>query len=190
MIILLAAFIFTSLVSVRTWYKPLITLNQISPSDVILKDSASVIDKVATDVAREEAKLSSVLNLSDKEVLSIDDNATQKSLEDLKVYTKVIKSEITGQKDYEVPIINKIDLDIQIRIVKMSDSSFNEFKAQLESNSGLKEDIDPAIASYVAQIATLSTFEKNFFLNEVSRYRKDYALEKKVKNLVDEVPFD
>ena len=186
MIILLAAFIFTSLVSVRTWYKPLITLNQISPSDVILKDSASVIDKVATDVAREEAKLSSVLNLSDKEVLSIDDNATQKSLEDLKVYTKVIKSEITGQKDYEVPIINKIDLDIQIRIVKMSDSSFNEFKAQLESNSGLKEDIDPAIASYVAQIATLSTFEKNFFLNEVSRYRKDYALEKKVKNLVGE----
>lgn len=185
MIILLGSFIFTSLISVRSWYKPLIQNKQVSPADVVLKKDVSVVDKIATDKAREEAKLSSVFNLSDKEVLSVDDSATQKSFEELKRFTKVIQSEISEQKTYEVPIINKIDTDHQLTIVRLSDDSFNQLKAMLEAKAGI-EDADPKLENIYSELASLSTFEKNFFLSEVERYRKDYKEEKKIDKLLGE----
>ncbi|NQY79984.1 MAG: HDIG domain-containing protein [Candidatus Caenarcaniphilales bacterium] len=185
LIILLGSFIFTSLISVRSWYKPLIQNKQVSPADVVLKKDVSVVDKIATDKAREEAKLSSVFNLSDKEVLSVDDSATQKSFEELKRFTKVIQSEISEQKTYEVPIINKIDTDHQLTIVRLSDDSFNQLKAMLEAKAGI-EDADPKLENIYSELASLSTFEKNFFLSEVERYRKDYKEEKKIDKLLGE----
>ena len=172
MIILLGSFIFTSLISVRSWYKPLIQNLQISPADVVLKKDVSVVDKIATDKAREEAKLSSVFNLSDKEVLSVDDSATQKSFQELKKFTKVIQSEISQQKTYEVPIINRIDLDLQIAIVKLNDDNFNQLKALLEAKSAPDESEDADLEKYYSELAALSTFEKNFFIGEIERYRK------------------
>lgn len=169
----------------RSWYKPLIQNEQISPIDVILKEDVSVLDKIATDKAREEAKLSSVFNLSDKEVLSVDDTATQKSFEELKKFTKVIQSEIYEQKTYEVPIINKIDLETQITIVKLNDDDFNQLKAILEAKS-INEGLDSKLKNLYIELVKLSTFEKNFFLSEMERYRRDYQEEKKIDELLGE----
>lgn len=185
LIILLGSFIFTSLVSVRSWYKPLIQNKQVSPTDVILKEDVSVVDKIATDKAREEAKLSSVFNLSDKEVLSVDDSATQKSFEELKKFTKVIQSKISEQKNYEVPIINRIDTDHQLSIVKLGDDRFNQLKAMLEAKAGI-EDVDPKLENIYSELVSLSTFEKNFFLSEVERYRKYYKEEQRIDKLLGE----
>ena len=184
MIILLGSLIFTSLVGVRSWYKPLLSIKEVSPVSVVLEKDARVLDEVATNQLKEETKTKSIYNLNNQEVLTVDDTATQRSLEELKTYVKVIQATLSGQKSYEMPIINRIGLHMQTTLIQLNDHKFKEIQAVLEGNSSAGEFINSDYEKIVLTISNLSSFEKNYFLKEIERFRLEFKNEKKViKNL-------
>lgn len=184
MIILLGSLIFTSLVGVRSWYKPLLSIKEISPVSVILEKGVKVLDEVATNQLKEETKTKSIYNLNNQEVLTVDDTATQKSLEELKIYVKVIQSTLSGQKSYEMPIISRIGIHMQMTLVQLNDHKFKEIQAVLDGNTSAGEFINSDYEKIILAISNLSSFEKNYFLKEIERFRLEFKNEKKViKNL-------
>jgi hypothetical protein len=184
LIILLGSLIFTSLVGVRSWYKPLLSIKEVSPVSVVLEKDARVLDEVATNQLKEETKTKSIYNLNNQEVLTVDDTATQRSLEELKTYVKVIQATLSGQKSYEMPIINRIGLHMQTTLIQLNDHKFKEIQAVLEGNSSAGEFINSDYEKIVLTISNLSSFEKNYFLKEIERFRLEFKNEKKViKNL-------
>ena len=184
LIILLGSLIFTSLVGVRSWYKPLLSVKEVSPISVVLEKGVRVLDEVATNQLKEETKTKSIYNLNNQEVLTVDDTATQRSLEELKTYVKVIQATLSGQKSYEMPIINRIGLHMQTTLIQLNDHKFKEIQAVLEGNSSAGEFINSDYEKIVLTISNLSSFEKNYFLKEIERFRLEFKNEKKViKNL-------
>ena len=184
MIILLGSLIFTSLVGVRSWYKPLLSIKEVSPISVILEKGVRVLDEVATNQLKEETKTKSIYNLNNQEVLTVDDTATQKSLEELKIYVKVIQSTLSGQKSYEMPIISRIGIHMQMTLIQLNDHKFKEIQAVLDGNTSAGEFINSDYEKIVLAISNLSSFEKNYFLKEIERFRLEFKNEKKViKNL-------
>ncbi|MBU6196117.1 MAG: HDIG domain-containing protein [Cyanobacteria bacterium REEB446] len=184
LIILLGSLIFTSLVGVRSWYKPLLSIKEISPVSVILEKGVKVLDEVATNQLKEETKTKSIYNLNNQEVLTVDDTATQKSLEELKIYVKVIQSTLSGQKSYEMPIISRIGIHMQMTLVQLNDHKFKEIQAVLDGNTSAGEFINSDYEKIILAISNLSSFEKNYFLKEIERFRLEFKNEKKViKNL-------
>ncbi len=184
MIILLGSLIFTSLVGVRSWYKPLLSIKEVSPVSVVLEKGARVLDEVATNQLKEETKTKSIYNLNNQEVLTVDDTATQRSLEELKTYVKVIQATLSGQKSYEMPIINRIGLHMQTTLIQLNDHKFKEIQAFLDGNASAGEFINSDYEKIVLAISNLSSFEKNYFLKEIEHFRLEFKNEKKViKNL-------
>jgi putative nucleotidyltransferase with HDIG domain len=184
LIILLGSLIFTSLVGVRSWYKPLLSIKEVSPVSVILEKGARVLDEVATNQLKEETKTRSIYNLNNQEVLTVDDTATQKSLEELKIYVKVIQATLSGQKSYEMPIISRIGIHMQMTLIQLNDHKFKEIQAVLDGNTSAGEFINSDYEKIVLAISNLSSFEKNYFLKEIERFRLEFKNEKKViKNL-------
>lgn len=184
MIILLGSLIFTSLVGVRSWYKPLLSIKEVSPVSVILEKGVRVLDEVATNQLKEETKTKSIYNLNNQEVLTVDDTATQKSLEELKMYVKVIQATLSGQKSYEMPIISRIGIHMQMTLIQLNDHKFKEIEAVLDGNTSAGEFINSDYEKIVLAISNLSSFEKNYFLKEIERFRLEFKNEKKVlKNL-------
>jgi putative nucleotidyltransferase with HDIG domain len=184
LIILLGSLIFTSLVGVRSWYKPLLSVKEVSPISVVLEKGVRVLDEVATNQLKEETKTKSIYNLNNQEVLTVDDTATQKSLEELKTYVKVIQSTLSGQKSYEMPIISRIGIHMQMTLIQLNDHKFKEIQAVLDGNTSAGEFINSDYEKIVLAISNLSSFEKNYFLKEIERFRLEFKNEKKViKNL-------
>lgn len=184
MIILLGSLIFTSLVGVRSWYKPLLSVKEVSPISVVLEKGVRVLDEVATNQLKEETKTKSIYNLNNQEVLTVDDTATQKSLEELKIYVKVIQATLSGQKSYEMPIISRIGIHMQMTLVQLNDHKFKEIQAVLDGNTSAGEFINSDYEKIILSISNLSSFEKNYFLKEIERFRLEFKNEKKViKNL-------
>jgi putative nucleotidyltransferase with HDIG domain len=184
LIILLGSLIFTSLVGVRSWYKPLLSIKEVSPVSVVLEKGARVLDEVATNQLKEETKTKSIYNLNNQEVLTVDDTATQRSLEELKTYVKVIQATLSGQKSYEMPIINRIGLHMQTTLIQLNDHKFKEIQAFLDGNASAGEFINSDYEKIVLAISNLSSFEKNYFLKEIEHFRLEFKNEKKViKNL-------
>ncbi|NBV98533.1 MAG: HDIG domain-containing protein [Proteobacteria bacterium] len=184
LIILLGSLIFTSLVGVRSWYKPLLSVKEVSPISVVLEKGVRVLDEVATNQLKEETKTKSIYNLNNQEVLTVDDTATQKSLEELKTYVKVIQSTLSGQKSYEMPIISRIGIHMQMTLIQLNDHKFKEIQAVLDGNTSAGEFINSDYEKIILAISNLSSFEKNYFLKEIERFRLEFKNEKKViKNL-------
>jgi membrane-associated HD superfamily phosphohydrolase len=89
-----------------------------------------------------------------------------------------------GQKSYEMPIINRIGLHMQTTLIQLNDHKFKEIQAVLEGNSSAGEFINSDYEKIVLTISNLSSFEKNYFLKEIERFRLEFKNEKKViKNL-------
>ncbi|MFM7458952.1 MAG: HD family phosphohydrolase [bacterium] len=184
LIILLGSLIFTSLVGVRSWYKPLLSIKEVSPVSVVLEKGVKVLDEVATNQLKEETKTKSIYNLNNQEVLTVDDTATQKSLEELKIYVKVIQATLSGQRSYEMPIISRIGIHMQMTLIQLNDHKFKEIQAVLDGNTSAGEFINSDYEKIVLAISNLSSFEKNYFLKEIERFRLEFKNEKKViKNL-------
>ncbi|MEB3316189.1 MAG: HDIG domain-containing protein [Candidatus Melainabacteria bacterium] len=184
LIILLGSLIFTSLVGVRSWYKPLLSIKEVSPVSVVLEKDARVLDEVATNQLKEETKTKSIYNLNNQEVLTVDDTATQRSLEELKTYVKVIQATLSGQKSYEMPIINRIGIHMQMTLIQLNDHKFKEIQTVLDGNNSAGEFINSDYEKIILAISNLSSFEKNYFLKEIERFRLEFKNEKKViKNL-------
>lgn len=169
---------------VRSWYKPLLSIKEISPVSVILEKGVKVLDEVATNQLKEETKTKSIYNLNNQEVLTVDDTATQKSLEELKIYVKVIQATLSGQKSYEMPIISRIGIHMQMTLIQLNDHKFKEIQAVLDGNTSAGEFINSDYEKIILAISNLSSFEKNYFLKEIERFRLEFKNEKKViKNL-------
>jgi len=184
LIILLGSLIFTALVGIRSWYKPLLSIKEISPIDVILDRNVKVLDEVATNQLKEETKTKSIYNLNNQEVLTDDDTATQKSLEELKVYVKVIQSTLSEQKTYEMPIISKVGINMQRSLVQLEDQKYKELRAVLDGKAEAAEFINADYERIVLVVSNLTAFEKNYFWKEIDRFRIEFKNEQKViKNL-------
>lgn len=169
---------------VRSWYKPLLSVKEVSPISVVLEKGVRVLDEVATNQLKEETKTKSIYNLNNQEVLTVDDTATQKSLEELKTYVKVIQSTLSGQKSYEMPIISRIGIHMQMTLIQLNDHKFKEIQAVLDGNTSAGEFINSDYEKIILAISNLSSFEKNYFLKEIERFRLEFKNEKKViKNL-------
>ena len=165
---------------VRSWYKPLLSIKEVSPVSVILEKGARVLDEVATNQLKEETKTRSIYNLNNQEVLTVDDTATQKSLEELKIYVKVIQATLSGQKSYEMPIISRIGIHMQMTLIQLNDHKFKEIQAVLDGNTSAGEFINSDYEKIVLAISNLSSFEKNYFLKEIESFRLEFKNEKKV----------
>ena len=105
---MIGVFVFTALISIRSWYQPQIKIHEPSPITVVLERDTEVTDKVATDEAKEKAKLGAINNLGNQEILSIIQKISQKNLAKLKSFVKVIREVNSGQNKYADPIITKI----------------------------------------------------------------------------------
>ena len=95
----------------RSWYKPSIKLNQVSPITITLDKDVEVIDKFSTKLAREQARQEAIRNTANKEIFEIDKTAQEESFSKLKFAIKVIRNTILNVEPEPDPINPKVNID-------------------------------------------------------------------------------
>ncbi len=147
----------TALVSVRSWYKPTIKLNQPSPVTVILNKDVQVIDRIATNEAREKARLTALKYADDKDILQLDSTAFKTNLDNLKFIVHLIRDEISLSKPSPDPINAKVSLDTQLYLLGLDDGKFG----QVVLSTNLIELIDDPLK--VSELRLLTDIERKLF---------------------------
>ena len=126
LIISVGVVVLSALLSVRSWYKPSIKLNQVSPITITLDKDVEVIDKFSTKLAREQARQEAIRNTANKEIFEIDKTAQEESFSKLKFAIKVIRNTILNVEPEPDPINPKVNIDAQNFFLGIDDNKFNE----------------------------------------------------------------
>ncbi len=155
----------TILLSVRSWYKPTIKLNEPSPVTIILDKDVEVIDRIATNDAKEKARLTALRYAGDKDILEIDQSAFKTNLENLKFIVHFIRDEISISKPSPDPINPKVSLETQLYLLEIDDVKFN----QVILSTNLSELIDDP--NKVIEIYALTEIEKKLFFKSLAEER-------------------
>ena len=160
-VLLLGTALLTTLLSVRSWYKPRIQINDVSPMTVILKKDREVIDQEQTDRAKTKAKLEALKNVNNEEILNVDDKITAKNFDKLKFVIQVVRNKIHHREQQTVPLNPKISLEIQDLLLKLDDEKYNQIT--------LSTDLETTIDKYFAANTDLSLVTKNILIDELSK---------------------
>lgn len=162
----------TCFLSIRSWYKPSIKLNEISPITVILDKEAEVIDVVASNKDKDKAKLEAIQNSRNKQLLEIDNQAAEESSRNMEFLIKLARKEISSAGISELALINsKVSLETQEELRNLDESSWNEFKSAIKR---LPESMDePIYVKYSKDIDKLIDIEKSQFIKELGSIRAD-----------------
>ncbi len=160
-VLILGTALLTTLLSVRSWYKPRIQINDVSPRTVILKKDREVIDQEQTDRAKTKAKLEALKNVNNEEILNVDDKITGRNFDKLKFVIQVVRNKIHHREQQTVPLNPKISLEIQDLLLKLDDEKYNQIT--------LSTDLETTIDKYFAANTDLSLVTKNILIDEVSK---------------------
>ncbi len=156
----------TALLSVRSWYKPSIKLNEPSPVTIILDKDVEVIDRIATNEAKEKARLTALRYAGDKDILEVDQTAMKTNMDNLKFIVHFVRDEISFSKPYPDPINPKVSLETQLYLVNIDDAKFN----QVILSTNLSELIDDP--NKVIEIYALTEIEKKLFFKTLAEERE------------------
>ncbi len=160
-VLLLGTALLTTLLSVRSWYKPRIQINDVSPMTVILKKDREVIDQEQTDRAKTKAKLEALKNVNNEEILNVDDKIAARNFDKLKFVIQVVRNKIHHREQQTVPLNPKISLEIQDLLLKLDDEKYNQIT--------LSTDLETTIDKYFAANTDLSLVTKNILIDELSK---------------------
>jgi cyclic-di-AMP phosphodiesterase PgpH len=184
---------------VRSWYKPSIKINRISPITITLDKDVEVTDKFSTKLAKEQAKQEAIRNIANKEIFELDKTAQEESFNKLKFAVKVIRNTILGIKPEPDPINPKINIEAQNFFLSINDVKFNELLLannikDLLASETFYEDIKIANDSFSPDIASditrLNEIELKYFFSELSELRKEIKYQEKIKKELDNSFFE
>jgi hypothetical protein len=187
-LIILVAFIgicaLTALVSIRSWYKPSIEANDISPVNIVLELDVEVEDSAATALEKEKARVDAIKNVS-RDILTINEKSVDKSLEQLKFVLQSARDEINSRKQKLAPINPKISIESQEYFLNLSDDNFKQLVlasdfSKVLSNSSIWEPVgDRDLAR--SEIFKLSNLERKYFLEKIEVFRNQRKKSNEIK---------
>lgn len=164
----------TALLSVRSWYKPSIVPNNISPVTIILDHDVEVEDNISTLAEKEKARVNAIRNVKG-DLLTIDDKAMEKGLEQLKLIIQVAREEINARKPRLAPLNPKMSVEAQEYFLSLSDESFkqlllaSDFAKVLSSHSVWEAVGDVDLAR--SEIVRLTDIERKYFFDKIELFR-------------------
>ncbi len=156
----------TTLLSVRSWYQPSVKLNEPSPVTIILDKDVEVIDRIATNEAKEKARLTALKYAGDKDILEVDQEAFKTNLENLKFIVHFIRDEMSISKPSPDPLNTKVSLETQLYLLGIDDGKFN----QVILSTNLSELIDDP--NKVIEIYALTEIERKLFFQALAQERE------------------
>lgn len=173
LLVFLGILLLTVFFSVRSWYKPSIKLNEVSPITIILDKDTKVVDVAATNESKEEAKRESIQRVSNRQILEIDNDAAKASTENLNFLVKIAKTE-TGVIKEENKVLNeKIKAETQTSLLKLDEADFNEFRVVATQAA---QDIDnEKFKEYLEEFHLLIDIERETYLKDLDQLRIDEA---------------
>ena len=165
-----------------------------SPMTVILDKDVTLVDTLATQEAKEKARLNAIQNIGNRQILEIDSEAFQEDLENLKFLVKITREEISYRKPHEDPINSKISLKTQDYLISLDESKYESLKLlipevsdkQVSENSNKIQEYNPALE----EINKLINIEKKYFFQEINRLRQQEARAKTEKELLGKSFFE
>ncbi len=199
LIITLGVVALSALLSVRSWYKPSIKLNRISPVTIVLDKDVDVIDKFSTKLAKEQARQKAIKNTTNKEIFDIDEAAQEESFNKLKFAVKVVRNTILNIQPEPDPINPKVSIETQNFFLNVNEEKFNELLLNAEpikilsaeeffTNLSFTKDYD--VDEIVADVKRLSEVEVKYFFSEISDLRKEIEYQKDIKKQLSKEFFD
>ncbi len=191
----------TALLSIRSWYKPAIKLNEVSPVTIILGHDVKVEDRLKTNEAREKARLAAIRNVGNKEILSVDDNASQESLAKLRFLVQMIREQIAPLPSYyDMPINQKISMETQNYLTKLNTEKFNQlllsrnfgeiFPSDNLTTGPLANIIIADNPIVVEELNKLTEFERKSFFEELRKLREKQRRVAEEKEALGKAFFD
>lgn len=185
LIILLGTCLLTGLVSVRSWYKPTIQLNEVSPVDIFLDHDATVEDRESTIEKKEKARLQAIKNTKNKEILEIDREAQASNLGNLRFVIKVARDRINSKTHFTEPLNPKVSTEVQNFLVEMSESNFNSLLLindfdKLIENKEFFEKTELQAEQITDELKLLNTVELKYFLEKINKLRDQEAKAKEI----------
>ncbi len=174
----------TALVSVRSWYKPSIAVNDISPVNIILELDVEVEDSSATALKKEQARVTAIKNVS-RDILTVDEKAVSESLEQLKIIIQAARDEINSRKQKLAPLNPKISIESQEYFLNLSDDSFkqlilaSDFNKVLSNSSAWEPVGNRDLAR--SEIFKLTNLERKYFLEKIEIFRNQRKKSSEIK---------
>jgi putative nucleotidyltransferase with HDIG domain len=199
LIIAIGIVVLSGLLSVRSWYKPSIKLNRISPVTIVLDKDVMVIDKFNTKLARENARHEAIKNTANKEIFEIDKTAQEESFNKLKFAIKVVRNTILNIEPEPDPINPKVNIDAQNFFLAIDDDKFNELLLTDDLNALIEDkqfykDIQIGEDSFTPLISSdirrLKDIELKYFFSELSDLRKQISYQEKIKSQLEKNFFE
>lgn len=175
----------TALLSVRSWYKPSIRLNDISPVTVTLNQDYKVIDKFSTQEAKKQARLMAIQNSRNKEILEIDSEAQKKDLEKLKSTIQVVRSAINGREPHLAPLNPMINIEVQDFLINLEPERFKQLLLskdfeEIKNDKNFLSD-DDLRATVFEELNALNSVELKYFLETIEKVREGRDQAKEIK---------
>ena len=196
-VILLGILLLTALLSIRSWYKPSIILNRVSPVTVILEKDVLVTDEYATQQKKEEARLNAIENTSNKEILDIDQKAQMQALEKLKLVVRVVRNSILNYEPRLDPINPKVSILTQDYLLDMGKSKYNQlllssdFEELLsESNIFENEEEINKRKEMSSELKSLNEVERKYFFESLTEGRLQRKETRKIKETLGKSFFE
>ncbi len=191
--------VLSGLLSIRSWYKPSIKLNAVSPVTITLDRDVEVIDEFNTNLAKENARHEAIRNTGNKEIFEIDKTAQEESFTKLKFAIKVVRNTILNIEPEPDPVNPKIDIEVQNFLLKISDDKFNELLLtedvkSLLANVEFYREIQIGEVNFTPEIASdlkkLNDVELKYFFAELNELRNQIQYQETIKKQLSKTFFE
>lgn len=127
-LIILGVCITSGLLSIRSWYKPSIELDEISPITVKVEKDVEVIDIVKTNKNKEKAKIEAIQNTRRRRILEVDSEAYTRSVENLEFLIKLSRQEINNIPKFRL-LNSNVSAEAHDELRKIDEGLWKEFNA-------------------------------------------------------------
>lgn len=184
-VVVIGTALLTALLSVRSWYKPSIRLNDISPVSVTLDRDAKVIDKFSTQEAKKQARLTAIQNVRNKEILEVDRKAQTEDLEKLKFIIQIVRNTINGREPAHAPLNPMISIEVQDFLLNLDNEKFNQVLLsknfeEIKNDTNFTNDQDLRATVY-EELTSLNEVELKYFLENLAKLRSNREEAKEIK---------
>jgi putative nucleotidyltransferase with HDIG domain len=177
LVVIIGTLLLTSLLSIRSWYKPSIKINDISPISIVLDKDVKVVDKFSTQEQKKLARLTAIQNIKNKEILEIDKEAQKNDLVRLKFIIQTLRNSIVGKEPHQAPLSSLVSIEVQNLLLKLDDDRFNQVLfsknyEEIKVDSDFLADDNLRLVFY-DEIKSLNEIELKYFLDGVIELRKN-----------------